>query len=83
MNLSYPFFYDLEMLKRSTEGGMEEAVGPGGARRKRKQVRDTESSETTLQKVDITFRPVEVGDSVLLHSENQNFVHQLTVSFAM
>ena len=79
MNLSYSFLYDLEMLKRSGGGTEEDGVGPGvGGRRK---VSDPESSEETLQKVEIRFRPVEVGNSVLLHSENKDFIHRLTVSF--
>ena len=68
------------MLKQS--GGNDGGPNvPGGKRRKRSQVNDPEtSSTTTLQKVDITFRPVEVGASVLLHSESQRYIHQLMVS---
>ena len=44
------------------------------------QLNDLEDRTTTLQKVDITFRPIEVGASVLLHSESQRYIHQLMVS---
>jgi hypothetical protein len=50
---------------------------PDGRRRKRRQ---ENVQEEILQKVDITFRPVEVGASVLLHSESQRYIHQLMVS---
>ena len=81
INLSYSFLYDLKMLKRRGGDTLEESAGPGvGARRKRRQVSDPESPVVTLQKVEIRFRPVEVGDSVLLQADNKDFVHRLTVS---
>ena len=68
------------MMRRSGGSNTVGLGGPGGERRKKKQVNDPESSDVTLQKVDIRFRPVEIGTSVLLHSENQDFIHQLMVS---
>ena len=44
------------------------------------QLNDLENPTTTLQKVDITFRPIEIGASVLLHSESQRYIHQMMVS---
>ena len=80
MDLPDAFFYDLEMFKRSGEGNMEETVGPGTTTKKRRQVDDQISS---LQKVEVRFRPVEVGATVLLHSESQDYVHQLKVSMVV
>ena len=75
LNLPYSFFYDLEVLRQG--GGSDGGPSvPGGKRRKRMQ----ENIDETLQKVDITFRLVDVGASVLLHSESQRYIHELMVS---
>lgn len=76
LDLPYSFFYDLKVMKQNggNDGGGPSI--PGGKRRKRRQ----ENVQETLQKVDLTFRPVEVGASVLLHSETERYIHQLMVS---
>lgn len=74
LDLPYSFFYDLQVLKQS--GGNDGTPNvPVRRRRKRRQM-----NESILQRVDIVFRPVEVGASVLLHSESQRYIHQLMVS---
>ena len=82
MELPYSFVYDLEMLGGSSNGGnVNEPFVPGGARRKRRQVSDGESQlQRTLQTVEVSFRPVEVGTTDLLHTESKDFIHQLRVS---
>ena len=79
LDLPYSFFYDLKVLRENESEG-EPTVPGAKKRRKRRQVNDPENPATKLQKVDITFRPVEVGASVLLHSESQRYIHQLMVS---
>ncbi len=75
LDLPYAFFYDLNVTKQ--RGGNDGGPSiPGGKRRKRRE----ENVQEILQKVDITFRPVDVGASVLLHSESQRYIHQLMVS---
>ena len=74
-DLPYSFFYDLKVLNQSGGGDGEPSI-PDGKRRKRRQ----ENGQAILQRVDITFRPVDVGASVLLHSESQRYIHQLMVS---
>ena len=82
MELPYSFIYDLEMLRDSSNGGnVNEPFVPGGARRKRRQLSDPALPlETTLQTVEVSFRPVEVGTTDLLHTESKDFIHQLRVS---
>ena len=76
LDLPYSFFYDLKVLKQS--GGNDGGPSVPGGRRRRK--RRQENVQETLQRVDITFRPVEVGASVLLQSESQRYIHKLMVS---
>ena len=82
MELPYSFVYDLEMLRDSNgEGNVNEPFVPGGARRKKRQLSDPALPvEQTLQTVEISFRPVEVGTTDLLHTESKDFIHQLRVS---
>lgn len=81
MDLPYSFVYDLEMYKGSSGGPSNEPIVPGSATRKRRQISDPESpQERTLQRVEISFRPVDVGASDLLHTESKDFVHLLRVS---
>ena len=76
LNLPYSFFYDLKVMKQSGGNNGGGPSIPGGKRRKRRQ----ENVQEILQKVELTFRPVEVGAGVLLHSETERYVHQLMVS---
>ena len=76
LDLPYSFFYDLKVIKQSGGNNGGGPSIPGGKRRKRRQ----ENVQEILQKVELTFRPVEVGASVLLHSETERYVHQLMVS---
>lgn len=70
------------MIKISNDVNVDGSVQPGTAVRRRKRAdNEPSSSDTTLQKVELRFRPVQVGASVLLHSESPDFVHQLAVSF--
>ena len=81
--LDYSFFYDLE-LQRTQVGGVTREdidVGPGpGKKRRRRQMAGTDSEpEETIQSVNISFRPVEVSNGVLLYSRTRSSVHLLKV----
>lgn len=71
LELDYSFFSDLELQKRMENPTI--TTTPGQERKKRA------ISNTTVQTLDITFRPVDVDSSVLLYSRTQTAIHILKV----
>ena len=83
LNLSYSFFYDLEIqnsrLLQENEDISPDAQGTTPARKRRK--RTLEDDEREIQVVEVQFRLVEVRSSVLLYSKTSSSVHILMVIF--
>lgn len=80
LTLDYSFFYDLEL--QTQEGDINQPIntGAGERRRRRRQNVDPDAElGETIQSVNISFRPVEVGNGVLLYSRTRSSVHLLKV----
>ena len=75
LDLDYSFFSELEAQKRVAN---VESTSTSTRRRKRSTF-ETPLSNDTVQVVEITFRPVEVSTSILLHSRTSTMTHVLKV----
>lgn len=71
--LDYAFFSDLELQRRQA---MSTTASPDPERKKREV---SSPSSATVQTLELSFRPVDVSNSVLLHSQTPTFNHTLQV----
>ena len=78
LELDYSFFSELEAQKRVTD--VESTTPATSTQRRKRSIFDTPRSEDTVQVVEVTFRPIEVSTSILLHSRTSTLSHELKVN---